>query len=137
MVIPLDWMQAGKPVTEEALKDIKAPVLQPAVPGALPGSAAAVARPGASPALQPPIGQPGSLLNPSKALGAAGQLPPHLRAIASAPAQVRGQAILMPYLLRWPGCALSTEAAKPPCLSISFSDQTELVMGSCRALLKA
>ncbi|CAK0787464.1 hypothetical protein CVIRNUC_010684 [Coccomyxa viridis] len=83
-------LKAGKPVTEEALKDIKAPVLQPAVPGALPGSAAAVARPGALPALQPPIGQPGSLLNPSKALGAAGQLPPHLRAIASAPAQAAG-----------------------------------------------
>ena len=100
MVILCAWMQAGKPVTEEALKDIKAPVLQAAVPGALPGSAAAVVRPGASPALQPPIGQPGSLPNPGKAVGAAGQLPPHLRAMASAPAQVRGQTLPLPHLLQ-------------------------------------
>ena len=80
MVTVLIWMQAGKPVTQEALKDIKAPALQSTVPAAMPSSAAPVVRPGVLPALQPPVGQPGSLPNPSKALGAVGQPPLHLRA---------------------------------------------------------
>ena len=85
-------LQAGKPVTEDALRDIKPPVLQEAAPRALAASAAPAqqqSHPGRPQGQHPASAHPAQLPNASRAPNAGPVQPAQaMRPTSSAPAPV-------------------------------------------------